>query len=98
MVEKAELEKLFAGHGTVRLAQVIDQLKKADSTGTGFVEMDSEAQSEAAIAALNGMQHRGFALVVGWEQPAQLDNSHPTHMYESMNIPDEGEGQKSSAT
>jgi cold-inducible RNA-binding protein len=91
MVEKAELEKLFANHGTVRLAEVIDQLKTADSTGTGLVEMDSEEQGEAAISALNGMQHRGFALIVGWDQPGQREGVSRTHMFESMNIPDDAE-------
>jgi RNA recognition motif-containing protein len=98
MVERAELEKLFAGHGTVRLAEVIDQLKTADSTGTGLVEMDSEEQGEAAIAALNGMQHRGFALIVGWDQPGQGEDVHPARMFESMNIADEDEGQKTLGT
>ena len=98
MVEKAELEKLFADHGTVRLAEVIDRLKTVDSTGTGLIEMDSEQQGEAAISALNGMQHRGFALIVGWDQPRQGDSNHPARMFESMNIPDEGEGQKNLGT
>ena len=89
MVERAELEKLFAGHGTVRLAEIIEQLQIPDSTGKGLVEMDSEEQGEAAITALNGMQHRGFALMVGWDEPPRRDVVPPAPMFESMNIPDE---------
>ena len=91
-VQQDELERLFAHHGTVRSAEVTNQLQTADITGTGLVEMDSEAQGEGAIAALNGMQHSGSTLVVCWATPGQRKGINLSRMFESMNIPAEGEG------
>jgi len=64
LVDRQELERLFAPFGVVRAARVVDQLATSSGTTTGFVEMDSEAESEAAIAALNGKQYRGSVLLV----------------------------------
>jgi RNA recognition motif-containing protein len=93
-VHPDELERLFAGYGTVRSVEVTNQLRTADITGTAVVEMDSDANGEAAIAALNGTQHRGSALAVGWSEPGQRTGIDLPRMFESMNIPAEGEGQE----
>lgn len=91
LVEKNELERLFAVHGTVQSAEVTNRLKAAHIKGTGLVELDSEKHCENAIAALNGMQHRGSALIVSWATPRQRKGVDAPQMFESMNIPDEGE-------
>jgi RNA recognition motif-containing protein len=93
-VQPDELERLFAGYGTVRSAAVTNQLRTADITGTAEVEMDSDAHGEAAIAALNGTQHCGSALVVCWAEPGQRTGIDLPRMFESMNIPAEGEVQE----
>ena len=91
-VDTVKLEHLFAGYGKVRSAEVINELKTADITGTGLIEMDCEEHCEAAIAALNGKQHRGSALVVGWARPGQPQGLDFPRMFGPMNIPAEGEG------
>jgi RNA recognition motif-containing protein len=86
-VEGGDLQRLFARHGTVRSADVCNQLKTADITGTGLVDMDSEAEGEAAIAALNGAEFRGCPLVVSWAEPGQRHGIDLPRMFESMNMP-----------
>jgi RNA recognition motif-containing protein len=92
-VDRDELERLFAVHGTVLSVTVMDQRKTASGTGAGLVEMDVQ-QGDAAIAALNGRQHRDLALSVGWAKPGQATGLNLSRMFESMNIPDDGEHQQ----
>ena len=87
-VRKDELKCLFAGHGVVRSAEVVNQLAAADITGTGHVEMGSDAQGEAAIAALNGTRYGGADIVVRWAEPGQRQGIDLSRMFDSMNIPD----------
>ena len=63
-VSSADLEQLFAPHGTVQSAQVITDRSTGQSRGFGFVEMDSDQEAEAAIAALNGQEHDGRDITV----------------------------------
>ena len=65
----ADLMKLFSAHGTVQSAQVINDRDTGRSKGFGFVEMNSSAEAEAAIAALNGKEHDGRALKVNEAKP-----------------------------
>ena len=83
-----ELERLFAGHGAVRSAAIVDPLKTAGHTGSGLVEMDSNDADEAAMAALNGSQHHGVALAVSWAKPGQGTGLNLSRMFESMNMPE----------
>ena len=39
------------------------------SKGFGFVEMSTDAEAQAAIAALNGQEHSGRALTVNEARP-----------------------------
>ena len=65
----ADLMQLFGAHGTVQSAQVINDRDTGRSKGFGFVEMNSSAEAEAAIAALNGKEHDGRALKVNEAKP-----------------------------
>src|SRR5262245_29520659 len=67
----SDLEKLFGQHGTVQSAQVIDDRMTGRSKGFGFVEMASDAEAQAAIAALNGFEHDGRALNVNEAKPRE---------------------------
>lgn len=60
----ADLETLFASHGTVEKAQVITDRDTGRSRGFGFVEMASSEEANAAISALNGHNVDGRDLTV----------------------------------
>ncbi len=65
----ADLQQLFGAHGTVQSAQVINDRDTGRSKGFGFVEMNSNSEAEAAIAALNGKEVDGRALKVNEAKP-----------------------------
>jgi len=70
-VEASELEQLFGAHGQVQSAQIISDRETGRSKGFGFVEMSSDEEATAAIAALNGQQHNGRALTVNEARPRE---------------------------
>src|SRR5215211_3159927 len=70
-VDSSQLEEMFTGHGTVTSAQIITDRDTGRSKGFGFVEMGSDAEAQAAIAALNGQQHDGRALTVNEAKPKE---------------------------
>jgi len=59
-----DLETLFAQHGDVKKAQVINDRDTGRSRGFGFVEMESQEGANAAISALNGTDLDGRDLTV----------------------------------
>ena len=67
----SELEQLFSAHGTVQSAEVIQDRDTGRSKGFGFVQMGSDAEAQAAIAALNGQDQDGRALTVNEAKPRE---------------------------
>ena len=67
----SDLEQLFAQHGSVTSAEVIQDRDTGRSKGFGFVQMGSDAEAQAAITALNGQQHDGRALTVNEAKPRE---------------------------
>jgi RNA recognition motif-containing protein len=65
----SELQQMFEAHGTVESAQVIADRDTGRSKGFGFVEMGSDQEAQAAIAALNGKDVEGRALTVNEARP-----------------------------
>ena len=65
------LEQLFAAYGTVQSAQVIMDRDAGRSKGFGFVEMSSDQEAQAAIAALSGKEVNGRALTVNETKPRE---------------------------
>jgi RNA recognition motif-containing protein len=55
----------------VQSAQVIQDRDTGRSKGFGFVEMSSDEEAQAAIAALNGQEHDGRALTVNEAKPKE---------------------------
>ena len=70
-VDSSALEQLFTPHGTVQSAQIISDRDTGRSKGFGFVEMSSDAEAQAAIAATNGQDHGGRALTVNEAKPRE---------------------------
>src|SRR5512142_1860966 len=70
-VTSADLQQLFAPFGTVQSAQVIEDRDTQRSKGFGFVEMGSDQEAQAAIAALNGKEQDGRALTVNEAKPRE---------------------------
>ena len=67
----SDLEQLFGQHGSVTSAEVISDRDTGRSKGFGFVQMGSDAEAQAAIAALDGQQHDGRALTVNEAKPRE---------------------------
>ena len=61
----------FTPFGTVQSAQVITDRDMGRSKGFGFVEMDTDAQAEAAIQGLNDHEHDGRRLMVSEAKPRE---------------------------
>jgi cold-inducible RNA-binding protein len=68
-VTDGDLSKLFEPHGTVQSAQIIMDRDTGKSKGFGFVEMKTDQEAQAAIAALNGQDSGGRALTVNEAKP-----------------------------
>ena len=70
-VDSSELEQLFGAHVTVQSAEVISDRMTGRSKGFGFVEMSTDEEAQAAIAALNGQDNNGRALTVNEAKPRE---------------------------
>jgi RNA recognition motif-containing protein len=70
-VSESDLEQLFSQFGTVQSAQVIQDRETGRSKGFGFVEMDTEAQAQAAIQGLHEREHEGRRLTVNEAKPRE---------------------------
>jgi RNA recognition motif-containing protein len=71
-----DLRSLFTAYGNVSSAKVISDRETGRSRGFGFVEMDSDAEAQAAMKALNGKDIEGRALSVSEarEKPPREQN------------------------
>ena len=70
-IRSNDLERLFAPHGAVRSAEVITDRTTGQSKGFGFVEMGSDQEASAAIAALNGKEMDGRTVTVNEARPKE---------------------------
>jgi RNA recognition motif-containing protein len=70
-VNNASLEDLFGQFGEVQSAEIIMDRETGRSKGFGFVEMGTEQEAQAAIAALSGKEHEGRALTVNEAKPRE---------------------------
>jgi RNA recognition motif-containing protein len=68
-VTDSDLSKMFEAHGEVESAQIIMDRDTGRSKGFGFVEMKTDQQAQAAIAALNGQDSGGRSLTVNEARP-----------------------------
>jgi RNA recognition motif-containing protein len=70
-VTDGTLAAMFEAHGTVKSAQVIMDRDTGRSKGFGFVEMGTDQEAQAAIAALNGKEVDGRSLTVNEARPRE---------------------------
>ncbi len=70
-VTSSDLEQMCSQHGTVNSAEVIQDRDSGRSKGFGFVQMGSDQEAQAVIAALNGQEHDGRALTVNEAKPRE---------------------------
>src|SRR5881227_3282966 len=70
-VTDSDLQQMFSAHGTVQSAQIIMDRDTGRSKGFGFVEMGSDEEAQAAIAALNGQESGGRTLTVNEAKPKE---------------------------
>jgi RNA recognition motif-containing protein len=68
-VTDSDLTKMFEPHGTVESAQVIMDRDTGRSKGFGFVEMRTDQEAQAAVAALSGTESGGRSLTVNEARP-----------------------------
>ena len=68
-VTHSDLAAWFAQYGTVQSALVVQDRDAGTSKGFGFVEMDTDAQAEAAIQGLHDNEHDGRRLSVAEAKP-----------------------------
>ena len=62
---------MFEQFGRVRSAQVLIDRETNRSRGFGFVEMEDDAEADAAIEALDGNDHDGRRLTVNEARPRE---------------------------
>ena len=70
-VSSSDLDQLFSQYGTVQSSQVIQDRDTGRSKGFGFVQMGSDQEAQAAIAALDGQDNDGRALTVNEAKPRE---------------------------
>ena len=70
-LDQNDLQQLFAEFGPVKSANLIEDRETGRSKGFGFVEMENQADGEAAIEALNGKDMDGRSLTVNVARPRE---------------------------
>lgn len=70
-VNDDSLRHNFSEYGTVASAKVMTDRDSGRSKGFGFVEMNSEAEAQAAITGLNGQSVDGRRIVVNISRPKE---------------------------
>ncbi|BAZ87689.1 RNP-1 like RNA-binding protein [Dolichospermum compactum NIES-806] len=68
-VREEDLKQVFAEYGTVKKVQLPIDRETGRVRGFGFVEMESDAEEEAAIAALDNAEWMGRSLKVNKAKP-----------------------------
>lgn len=71
-----DLRQLFEQYGTVSSAKIITDRETGRSRGFGFVEMESDAEANAAMKALNNkeVQGRAMSVTIAREKTPRNDN------------------------
>jgi RNA recognition motif-containing protein len=63
------IRELFTPHGEIQEVSIVTDRETGRSRGFAFVTMPQDAQAQAAITALNGVEFEGRALTVNEARP-----------------------------
>ena len=74
-VTQEDLSEVFKEYGTVKRVQLPTDRETGRVRGFGFVEMDSEAEEDAAITALDGAEWMGRDMKVNKAKPREERSS-----------------------
>jgi RNA recognition motif-containing protein len=66
-----DLRNLFEQHGVVGSAKIVKDKVSGRSKGFGFVEMENDAEAQAAITSLYDSEVMGRKIIVNESQPKQ---------------------------
>jgi RNA recognition motif-containing protein len=70
-VTSQDLNAMFTPHGEVTSAEVIQDRETGRSKGFGFVQMGTDAEAQAATAAMSGQENDGRQLTVNEAKPRE---------------------------
>ena len=70
-VTQEDLVNVFADFGTVKRVQLPTDRESGRPRGFGFVEMETEAEEDAAISALDGAEWMGRVMKVNKAKPRE---------------------------
>ena len=68
-IGNTELEQLFAPFGTVKSAEVVNDVFTGESRGFGYVELEDETAAQKAVAALHKTQLENLTISVEEAKP-----------------------------
>jgi RNA recognition motif-containing protein len=71
-VASFDLENLFADYGTIISARIKTNAATGKCSGCGVVEMSTQDEADAAVAALHGSSLDGRAMTVRASPPARV--------------------------
>ncbi|HAC64009.1 MAG TPA: RNA-binding protein [Cyanothece sp. UBA12306] len=74
-ITEEDLNGVFAEYGTVKRVHLPTDRETGRMRGFGFVEMEDEANEEAAITALDGAEWQGRQLKVNKARPRENKGS-----------------------
>jgi RNA recognition motif-containing protein len=74
-VTEADINGVFAEYGTVKRVQLPTDRETGRMRGFAFVEMETEAEEDAAITALDGAEWMGRGLKVNKAKPKENKGS-----------------------
>jgi len=66
-----DLQQMFSSYGTIVRASIVKDRETGRSKGFGFVQMSSNEEGNAAMAALNGLEQNGRKLTVNEARPRE---------------------------
>ena len=78
-ITEQDLEQTFGAHGSVVEVVIINDRDTGRPRGFGFVTMETKEEAEAAISALNGVNHKGRDITVNEARSREDAPRRPQH-------------------